>query len=824
MRYMGAMPSLVAAIALFSATRLEASEYVWDGGAGDGKWSSAANWNPDGVPGADDDVVFDASSGDATVDGDFGGEILRLTLAAQYTGAVTLSRDLTVAHTFTHAGGTFTCGDNDFSLGPHKRTTLKHNYPGNWYQTGGVFNAPGANARLTHLVFRPTNSGGSNYLVLTGGVWNANGGTFTLQQDHDINSTFYAYIFDKTFHDLEIADLYPGEKKGSSGRMTWWGTNTVVNSFTHRYATFWNGKSTPTFRLHGDYYVGGNAHSGDALVKMVGAGDQKVIGDGSPYGSIGVWVDKPSGSVKFEGDTIVFKTDSRGCRFLSSTVIDMSEVTDFTCPGNGGGTVFWMNNNAHLIAPENFIFENRQWGLFKCRDQTFNNLTLWSTEYGVNWANGCTNLVKGTYTVNSIVTSCKYADIFDTNAKGAVIPLGDVVVTNSLLSGGGSGGSLPMIFTNGVDQTVYLDNGRRVAVPQHIYVRKEDGARLVLAPNDGRAHIGNWGGQLDTVLSVESGIFDITGVSELVFTNAQNTVFRHLGGEFRDPGVPITYVNCTNPKIGPLINPVAALTNKCAGRIDIVGSPLVVTNVFACIGGSSCYHGGKELVCQGDYIIDCALDFSGPAFCAFVSFTGDKDQILRVARPDKTSWSTHTLDKSGGRLILASDYAVTNDVTGNGGYENFYWKKGTVDLNGHDLSLGNYPHISAEARAVIPAGSCLRIKGKPTDTSSFIDIAAGATLAFEMPQGPQDGAMVRIGTSIAQKNPFNLEVLPKVRSGSPRVWKVLSYEGSMSGFDASKWTVSGPDNFLKPRISHDEDDKLVSMSWKFKAGMSLIVR
>ena len=54
---------------------VSAAEYVWDGGAGDGKWSSAANWNPDGVPGKDDTVRFTSASGSSTVDADFAGQV-----------------------------------------------------------------------------------------------------------------------------------------------------------------------------------------------------------------------------------------------------------------------------------------------------------------------------------------------------------------------------------------------------------------------------------------------------------------------------------------------------------------------------------------------------------------------------------------------------------------------------------------------------------------------------------------------------------------------------------------------------------------------------
>lgn len=40
---------------------------VWDGGATDNAWSSAPNWNPDGVPGAEDSEVFNLPAGGSTV-------------------------------------------------------------------------------------------------------------------------------------------------------------------------------------------------------------------------------------------------------------------------------------------------------------------------------------------------------------------------------------------------------------------------------------------------------------------------------------------------------------------------------------------------------------------------------------------------------------------------------------------------------------------------------------------------------------------------------------------------------------------------------------
>lgn len=59
---------------------------------------------------------------------------------------------------------------------------------------------------------------------------------------------------------------------------------------------------------------------------------------------------------------------------------------------------------------------------------------------------------------------------------------------------------------------------------------------------------------------------------------------------------------------------------------------------------------------------------------------------------------------------------------------------------------------------------------------------------------------------------------------APRTWKVLSYGGNFMSFDAKKWSVTGPDEFRRPRVSHDSDNKLVLLNWKYRTGLCLLVR
>ena len=52
----------------------------------------------------------------------------------------------------------------------------------------------------------------------------------------------------------------------------------------------------------------------------------------------------------------------------------------------------------------------------------------------------------------------------------------------------------------------------------------------------------------------------------------------------------------------------------------------------------------------------------------------------------------------------------------------------------------------------------------------------------------------------------------------------MAYGSTFTSFDAKKWSVTGPDEFRKPRVSHDTDEKLILLNWKYKTGMCLLVR
>ena len=144
----GALLSLLVAADASAATR------TWDGGCGaDTKWSCAANWSENTVPGAADTATFNATAtGNSTVDASFAGTVGSVAINAGYTGTVSLSRSLTVAAMFSQATGSFNAGGQTLSL---RTLTL----------TGGTFTASSGTTSV------------SGALKIAGGSYKANGGT-----------------------------------------------------------------------------------------------------------------------------------------------------------------------------------------------------------------------------------------------------------------------------------------------------------------------------------------------------------------------------------------------------------------------------------------------------------------------------------------------------------------------------------------------------------------------------------------------------------------------------------------------------------------------
>jgi len=89
-----------------------AASLTWDGGGADNNWSTCANWTTDTCPIAGDTVTFNATSTkNSTIDAGAPASVATLTIAAGYTGTITLARTFATTTTFSQATGSFTASN-----------------------------------------------------------------------------------------------------------------------------------------------------------------------------------------------------------------------------------------------------------------------------------------------------------------------------------------------------------------------------------------------------------------------------------------------------------------------------------------------------------------------------------------------------------------------------------------------------------------------------------------------------------------------------------------------------------------------------------------
>ncbi len=198
-------------------------EVTWDGGGDGTNWSSANNWNPDGVPSANDDVIIDASG--TTIVGDELGvtevfDTLDLqggTLQCEMYFGYSDSNGLTVS------GGTLDAGF----------LQVGRNYDATLTQEGG------------------TVTGGSSYDLMLGespvysgyGIYNMNGGTL------DIDGTIIETNGEFNFSGGTIT--LNGNRVGFDTANSWFVVNNDCATYTETYNS---GSNTTTLDFVGATY------------------------------------------------------------------------------------------------------------------------------------------------------------------------------------------------------------------------------------------------------------------------------------------------------------------------------------------------------------------------------------------------------------------------------------------------------------------------------------------------------------------------------------------------------------------------------------------
>lgn len=141
--------------------KAHAASLTWDGGGADNNWSTCANWTTDTCPVAGDTVTFNGTSTkSATIDAGAPASVATLTIAAGYTGTITLARTFATTTTFSQATGTFTASNQAFTMAAF---TL----------SGGTFTASSGTTTVSGAVTvtgTPTFNHNSGTINFTGGT------------------------------------------------------------------------------------------------------------------------------------------------------------------------------------------------------------------------------------------------------------------------------------------------------------------------------------------------------------------------------------------------------------------------------------------------------------------------------------------------------------------------------------------------------------------------------------------------------------------------------------------------------------------------------
>lgn len=261
------LPLVAAAgLALFFAAPAEAATRTWDGGGGaDTKWSTAANWSSNSIPGSSDIARFNNTSvNNCSIDVDI--NVAGIDVQSTYTGTITqgANNSITVGSSdFKVAAGTFTGSSN--SIDCNDAFTL----------SGGVFTS------TTGTLFIDGN------FTLSGGTFTHNSGTVKLDGGAatlDIGSA--------TLNHLII-------EKGSTN-LTVTGTAAVAGNLTITTA---NNINTGTIAVAGNVTTSDTSVTGSGTIKLNGTGAQ-TLGAGGGSGEVPkVTIDKSAGTLTLQ-DTI----------------------------------------------------------------------------------------------------------------------------------------------------------------------------------------------------------------------------------------------------------------------------------------------------------------------------------------------------------------------------------------------------------------------------------------------------------------------------------------------------------------------------------------
>ena len=302
----GVFITLMTLLLLPPSSLLAANRY-WIGSGGN--WNSTANWatNSAGtsgaaIPGTSDIAIFDASSGDCTINAT--ASVSGIQLLAGYTGTVTqgAAYTVTVSGDYVQGAGTFIGGTNTFTMS---------GIAGSLTITGGSFQ-PGNAQRIS-----------------IGGRFAVAGSSFVAgnsQVRFETASNSGAMSITNTAPgDIELANVYMASTAGNESRSLAFnsGVSVVVTGTLEMAGTReLNIYGPGSLQAKGNVVIGTKMYGRQNVVlQLTGTGDQILTGSGGAVPTL--VVDKPSGTLYLEGTVEA----SRAVSFISTNVVAAQSST-----------------------------------------------------------------------------------------------------------------------------------------------------------------------------------------------------------------------------------------------------------------------------------------------------------------------------------------------------------------------------------------------------------------------------------------------------------------------------------------------------------------
>ena len=788
-----------------------ATDYTWRGRGADSNWSTAKNWSPNGVPGKDDTVIFDAQStgtsyvdeGLAAASGDFAA-VNDMTLQAGFGGAIQLRRPFAVQHTYTQENGTMTCGEHIFRSGVVSGTVTK---PGNFYLRGGTFTAPSTEFQYysaSHEVFFES----------TGGTWNHNNGTFIIQSSANGGSFTFKSI-DRTYNNF-ILRRVPGTSNNNT--LKWPNsTNTVLGNLTIDVCTLTQATAA---RLHlkGDVTVSGIGGGGDCVIVLDSDKDQYVHGQTSTGKCWPMIVDKPAGRLIFDGESCIVKgagysTCGEGFRVKRCEGVDMSGLSTFWISSYNSS--FYVEDGISVTYPDLVKITDYNVKTVRLREQTFNGLYIAMTDSRMNFGTS-TNTVLGDLTVSAggFIGTDKGQNTL-LRLKGNYHVDNKYSAAHTLSYAGGNGW---VVLDGETDQTITCTN----AGCNSIRIDKPEGSKVLVDSLDNCLWLGHAGGYVsgDGSFDMRSGILDVSQ-GGIIMTNCCYGTLKQTGGTilWGERGL-YTYISngghSYTVNFGDFMIPRYEAAGKMGGSGNINGT-VTVSNF---VNNGTTFAGTAYV--YGDHYVhaDTKARVSGS-----VRYCGDADQRVFAeegASFTGTSGMAKSVQKTGGVLTLDSDLKVSS------------WDGDTftvsatssIDMNGHTLETPG--DISLTGRAMFTGGGQLK-------AGRVLYVYDKATIAFDLPTEP-DHAPFLHGKNVyfnADTKPFTntVEVLSKARKASVSPVHLVETEGNrFYNYGGSKlnrepvWQYLLSDNVCRPKAVVNATEGKLDFIWVHKYGRQIILR